>query len=177
MFQIDATSNVVETYKDVNRKAVRLALHMKKWNIGYGHVVVSCLNHRLESIIPHLATLYLGAKICAFASTQSKSEFSYYLKLVKPTIIFSEDDCAKLLEEVCYDLQERPVIVVIGQSERYIAFQDLQTSLPGEEEFQPIPCGNCQDTAAIFFSSGTTGLSKAVCLSHYALLNGTKNFT
>lgn len=176
LFQIDVASNEVETYNYINMKAVRLALHMKEWNIDAGHVIVSCLNNRRESIIVHLAALYLNAKICAFAATQSTREFNYNLNLVKPKIIFSETECSELLEEASCNLPERPIIVVLGTSEKYIIFQDLQTSLAGEEEFQPTHCENCHDPAAIFFSSGTTGMSKAVSLSHYALLNGTKNF-
>lgn len=175
-FQVDASSNQVETYTTINKKAIRLALHLKKWSIEREHIVVLCLNNRMESIIPLLATLYLGAKICSLAPTQSKREYNYFLNLVKPKVIFSETHCAKLLEEASCDLQERPVIIVIETSEDYIQFDDLQKKIPGEEDFQPKRCENCHDTGMIFFSSGSTGLSKAVNLSHYAMLNGTKNF-
>lgn len=174
-FQIDAASGRLETYSSVNEKAVRLALHLKDCGVSPGDVVVSCFKHRMESLIPYLATLYLGAKICVLSPTQSKLEFVNCLNVLSPKIIFSEDICAELLRELCDYLTERPKIVVLGQSKECISFEDFQQPLPGEKEFQPERCENCHETAIIVFTSGSTGLPKPVGISHFGLLNGTKN--
>lgn len=39
-----------------------------------------------------------------------------------------------------------------------------------EEDFQAKPADDVQDTAVIFFSSGTTGLPKGIMVSHYGIL-------
>lgn len=131
----------------------------------------------MESIIPHMGTLYLGVKICALDPTQSEREYVHFLNLLQPKVIFLETICLQKMENAINTLQIRPVIVVVGESKEYKTLEDFQKVLPEEKDFQPVVCQNCHDTAIIFLSSGTTDLSKAVCISHYSLLNGTKVFT
>lgn len=176
-FQKEAISNKEETYKCANTKAVRLALNLIKHGITTSDIIVSCLSNRLESLIPHLATLYVGAKICALDTSQSEREYRYCLGLVQPKFIFLEEKCVKTMEKALDTLPVKPVLIVVGDSEEHRTFKEFQNEIPGENEFTPVVCKNCHECAIIFFSSGTTGLSKAVCLSHYGLLNGTKVFT
>lgn len=67
----------------------------------------------------------------------------------------------------------KPLIVVMGANERYITLSAaFLNPHPDEDTFTPDIPENVNDTAMIWFSSGTTDLPKGVCLSHRSILYG-----
>lgn len=148
---------------------------MKECGVSPGDVVLSCLKHRMESIVPLLATLYLGAKISACCPSSTKSELAHCINSLNPKLIFTEHTCADLLLELSKNLPERPKLVVLGKSKEYSTYEDFQKPILGEKDFQPVRCENCHECAIVILSSGTLSLPKPISLSHYSLLNGTKN--
>lgn len=73
------------------------------------------------------------------------------------------------MENVLEDTNNYVEIVVFGSSFQNTPFADFLTPCDGENEFEPYETENIRETGVIFFSSGTTGMPKGICTSHYAL--------
>lgn len=91
--------------------------------------------------------------------------------MVTPKFVFcgveSEEMMEKSLAEAeIYDAQ----IIVFGDTDRNIPFDEFLQSTGSEDTFEPKPVDDIFDTAVIFFSSGTTGLPKGICTTHYGIL-------
>lgn len=74
-------------------------------------------------------------------------------------------------------LAHLPIQIVLFQTnnnnkeqQRYLHLQQLISEETDEESFEATEC-DIDDTAVVFFSSGTTGLPKGVCASHYGLIS------
>lgn len=60
-------------------------------------------------------------------------------------------------------------IIVFGNTDKYVPFSKFLVSTGKEDEFKPVEAKK-RDIAAIYFSSGTTGLPKGVCNTHSGIL-------
>lgn len=61
-------------------------------------------------------------------------------------------------------------IVVFGNTTKHTSFSDFVQETGTEDQFEPVVVDDLYETAIIFFSSGTTGLPKGICTTHYGLL-------
>lgn len=99
-------------------------------------------------------------------------DISFFLKLATPNIIFVEArkyaDFFEALQKLNKSIE---IIVVDGDVEGCTNFA---TFLVGEIEqilrFRPYNVKSLKENCAIFFSSGTSGYPKPICLSHSNLL-------
>lgn len=147
---------------------------MRNLDLKPEDVVLCCLKNSLNTIIPILSALYLGAKVASLDITQSVRECTHCISIVKPKYMFVEEDSLKLIENSLVESGLTPTIIVVGESVRYKTFSELLEYTSEENEFRPVIIDDCHETAFIYFSSGTTGLPKGVCVTHFGLLNSRK---
>jgi 4-coumarate--CoA ligase len=132
-------------------------------------VVLSCSYNSLDNSIPILSTLYLGAKIVNLDPSLGLRNSKHLITYVSPKIIFVEEASVGMVEECLKDTDLKPGIIVYGNSDKYAEFADATSPQEDEEKFRPTKV-DIHDTAVMLFSSGTTGLPKAICHSHYSFL-------
>jgi len=73
--QIDAQTDTIVTYAELQNKIVRCALWLQQQGIKDGDVVSLCSNNHLDSIVPWLATTYLNAIFNPWNEDMDLSEF------------------------------------------------------------------------------------------------------
>nr|CAI5822326.1 unnamed protein product [Callosobruchus analis] len=97
---------------------------------------------------------------------------------MEPKIIFVSQEALKDFETCIVKAQVKPAyIVVFGDSKgKYISFDDFLKPQVNGKQFKVYETNNPKKTAAIMFSSGTTGLPKGICLNHYTLLSQSGSF-
>lgn len=89
---------------------------------------------------------------------------------MKPKLIFCIPQSVELLEQVIKETNQNCKLVVFGETSKHLPFKNFLRPRPEEKDFEPKIADDMFDTAFILFSSGTTGLPKAVCLTHYGVL-------
>lgn len=125
----------------------------------------------MDSCVPFIATTFIGATVASVDPSQSMTDIAYLLGIVKPKIIFVVQEAVDLIVSALEKAGHHVELIVFGDTERYTSFSVfLQEKWDEEEDFRPTKISSPQETAVIFFSSGTTGFPKGICVSHYALV-------
>ncbi|KAG5865862.1 hypothetical protein JTB14_031414 [Gonioctena quinquepunctata] len=171
IFQIDGMTGERETFASVNMRSSRVAANMRKHGITPDDVIVTCLKNNLDTIVPHIGTLYLGAKYAAMDPIQTDKDWIHCLQIVKPKMIFVDHENLERMEKCLTHLVGEPIIIVSGESDKHETLKEMAARSQEAEKFRPEIVKDCRQTAIISFSSGTTSLPKAVGLSHFSCIN------
>lgn len=143
-------------------------MEMKRIGVAQGDVVSICSGNHLNVCVPFIAAMFLGAKTVNLDISLPSEEIRRFVDTYAPKIIFASDDAEQTLSAILRQVTTDTLLVTFGGT----IFADFLLPKPNEEEdFRPLPIKSIDDVAHIFFSSGTTGLAKGVCISHKALLN------
>ncbi|CAH1106453.1 unnamed protein product [Psylliodes chrysocephalus] len=170
-------TNDVNTFSDILTKSVRTAIKLKQDGISRGDIVSSCTHNHKNSIIPFIATQFLGAISATFDENLPQLDTVHLLKLVQPKILFVSENSLEFMEKCVHKANINTKLVVFGVSKEYTEFSKYVEPCHEEEKFCPVQIENQKDTAVIVFSSGTTGLPKGICLHHTPLKNITNLVT
>jgi acetyl-CoA synthetase len=154
------------TFADISRLSNRVANSYKAMGIGKGDVVLCILRRRWEYWVNAMALCKLGAIIIPATLQLTKKDIVYRCQSAEVKAVVCVDDdyvCEQVSNALpdCPSVQYR--ILAAGRREGWIAFDDLLEQ--GSEEWQR-PTGEAattsKDIMLIYFTSGTTGMAKAV---------------
>ncbi|KAF2885844.1 hypothetical protein ILUMI_20329, partial [Ignelater luminosus] len=170
--QIDGLTGEVDRYGSVLQRSIRTAITMRSKGITRKDIITVCSYNHLNTNIPIIASSFLGVKTASIDPNLALSDAIHLLKQVKPKMIFVSENGIKLIEDTIREIGINSELVVFGESTKYTAFSEFLNEAPEEEKsFAPVEIKNLKETFSIFFSSGTTGLAKGVCLSHQSFLS------
>ncbi|MCU1365787.1 MAG: AMP-dependent synthetase and ligase [Ilumatobacteraceae bacterium] len=149
------------TYDEFADLVDRCAAHLAARGVTQGSRVGLSAGNSPEFVAVVFATLRLGATIVMVSTAWRDREVAHALALTEPTHLVHDGSGAAALDQLVTD---RPVI----------AIAELQSSVAGAEQ-RPIRI-DVDDLAVMVFSSGTTGLPKAVRHTHRTMFAGTRHW-
>lgn len=161
------------TYRDANRRANKLANWLKSQDVGKGDRVGILAKDAYEHLDVFFACSKLGAIHTALNWRLHWQELLEIVNNVTPKILIYSDD---FLEKVIQLTSEYPLTTL------YLDGDGMPNSLHFESILQPAPDSpvtcetlEAEDTAALIFTGGTTGLPKAAKVSHRMIAWNTLN--
>lgn len=171
----EAHTGKIATYGTFHRQIRRTAcLLQQRLHFQPGQIVAISASSSIDYILVAQAIWWTGGIISPINNTLHPDELRRAIELIKPRYLVIDEsvhDKAHAITEKCTNA---PRILTIGKRPRgsiWPSFPiDQSPSIDNEPElFDPTPV-NPKDCAAILLSSGTTGHSKAVMLSHRNLV-------
>ncbi|MEG1518053.1 MAG: AMP-binding protein, partial [Raoultibacter sp.] len=163
----DTGEEKVFTFSDISKLSNKAANAFSKLGIVKGDVVMMILRRRWEYWICAVALCKIGATIIPASLQLTKKDIEYRAKSAKVKMMICVND-----DYVCTQAElamagspsiERHVIVA-GNREGWTRLADL---IADESDTWQRPTGAAattrDDTMLIYFTSGTTGMAKAVC--------------
>jgi acetyl-CoA synthetase len=163
----DADEERTFTFADLSRLSNQAANAFRALGIGKGDVVMMILRRRWEYWVCAVALCKLGATIIPASLQLTKKDIVYRAESaqVKMMICVNDDYVCGQTELACPEapsIQQR--IIVAGERDGWTPFNEL---VDGASDVFERPTGEAgvtsKDTMLIYFTSGTTGMAKAVC--------------
>lgn len=157
------------TFADISRLSNRMANSFSAMGIGKGDVVMCILRRRWEYWVTAVALCKIGATIIPATLQLTKKDIVYRAQSahVKAMVCVDDDYVCGEVEKA---LPEAPsienIIVAGGVREGWISYENLLEE-GSETWIRPVgdKATKNSDIMLIYFTSGTTGMAKAVCHS------------
>ena len=146
------------TWRSLAERVARVARGLTLRDIRQGERVALLLGNRIEFVLMLFAAARLGAVTVPLNIRSSKPELAYVLEHSGAKLVLHEDDLAERL----------------SAAPQRIAMHDFATLLetPGSD---PVAVEE-EDTAAILYTSGTTGRPKGAMLSHLGIVHSAMHY-
>ncbi|HEV3010035.1 MAG TPA: class I adenylate-forming enzyme family protein, partial [Burkholderiales bacterium] len=146
------------TWKTLAERVARVARGLSSRGIGRGERVALLLGNRIEFVLTLFAAARLGAIAVPLNIRSQKPELAYVLEHCDASLVIHETELADRLPSLA----------------QRIAIDDFEILLetPGGEA---VPVAE-DDTAAILYTSGTTGRPKGAMLSHLGIVHSAMHY-
>jgi long-chain acyl-CoA synthetase len=147
------------SFAEFNRDANRIASALVRVGVQPGDHAALCAPNSYNWLVFYFGALKAGAVAVTFSHLLMKDELSRTLADCEPKILFTADE--KLEDLGDYRKRLHPELVVCDHGD--ISYARLAEK--GTSEFKTVDCHR-QDTAAILYTGGTTGIPKGAMLTH-----------
>uniref|UniRef100_A0A1Q3FND9 Putative acyl-coa synthetase n=2 Tax=Culex tarsalis TaxID=7177 RepID=A0A1Q3FND9_CULTA len=179
--QISADSGVELTGDELHLRTVFVAQNLIK--LGYGtrsptNIFTMAVRNGEHTAPVLFACFALGIPVNTLDPTFQRDDLAHMLGLVKPNLVFCESETLVEMIPACKLAGIDPKVIVLGDKVTgYSYVEDLLVPTGSESDFVPVHLDNpSKELAVLLCSSGTTGRSKAVSLSHSICIANVANF-
>lgn len=163
MLQIDQVTGRTTTFEQVLIGSMKVAGRLQKmYGVGKGSIVAISSENRVEYPIVTCAIIYLNATLVLLNPAYTPTELGHVLELTKPKVAFASTKSLKSLQSFSSH------IGTVVTFEDHVA--DFLNNNESQDQLVPSPVILKHDVAVMVLSSGTTGLPKAVQLTHHNVM-------
>lgn len=149
------------TYNQVYNCVIQIAEFMLSQGIKKGDRIAVSGKNSPEWGMVYLASFFASAIVVPVDNGLHQPEVENIVKTAKPKLFFCEDDKYDYLKA---GFKRMKVFSLLPEKDDYVL------NLKAEKKVKYNEPVTCEDTAAILFTSGTTGNPKGVMLSHTNLI-------
>ncbi|GFP80142.1 4-coumarate--coa ligase 1 [Phtheirospermum japonicum] len=163
---INAATGESFTHADIDLTARRVASGLHNLGIRKRQVIMLLLHNSPEFVFVFLAASFIGATATTANPNYTAAEIASQANISRPKLIVTHACYAEKVNRLVEELGAKIVVIDDGPlppSPETIRLSELMRS---DEKSLPAVEIHASDTAALLFSSGTTGLPKGVMLSH-----------
>jgi long-chain acyl-CoA synthetase len=146
------------TWKQLEERVARVSAGLARRGVGRGDRVALLLCNRIELVVTLYAAVRLGAIVVPLNIREQKPELAYVLGHCGANLIVHEPELAERLPALPHR----------------ISVSDFP-SLVEDGNVDPVEVDE-EDTAAILYTSGTTGRSKGAMLSHLGIVHSAMHY-
>jgi len=148
------------TYRELNRRANRLARCLRQMGVGPEVPVGLCLERSAAMIVGVLGVLKAGGAYVPLDPTYPRERLAFMLEAAAAPVLLAQEQAASALP------RHRAQVVLLGPG----GFTHLGPAVTGPGDDVDPPSGTVSDNLAyIIFTSGSTGRPKGTLLTHRGL--------
>jgi amino acid adenylation domain-containing protein/non-ribosomal peptide synthase protein (TIGR01720 family) len=149
------------TYSELNRRANRLAAHLRDLGVWPDARVAICMERSVEMVVALLATLKAGGAYVPLDPSYPPERLAYMLEDSAPAVLLTHN--AALAAPVGYS----PTLLILN-------LDSDERQWAGRSEGNPDRAGiglDARNLAYIIYTSGSTGKPRGVAVSHLSICN------
>lgn len=152
------------SYRQLGDHIGRLAVGLAKAGLRPGDTAALFARNSPEWILSALAVIRAGGVAVPLDAQMSETTLRRVLQDSGAQFVFTTSEEARVLQRAC-DASGMSVILLDGKCSGASSWQEYLS-----DESLPLPCPAADDTAILFYTSGTTGSAKGVPLTHRNLV-------
>ncbi|XP_031624717.1 4-coumarate--CoA ligase 2-like [Contarinia nasturtii] len=177
--QICAKTNKQTTFADLHTLTIRAAKKFQHYGFKKGQLIFVLTDNSAD--VPPLvfAALCLGCVVTSLPLCYTKLEYSQYFSIVRPNYVICDLKFYVTLNECFMDLSIVDVefFTFDGHLDETHPIEKIFEGNDSDLYFVPTEVSGVTDAAFIFQTSGTSGQTKGVCISHAAVIDKIQRFS
>ncbi|ABZ83667.1 acetyl-coenzyme a synthetase family protein, putative [Heliomicrobium modesticaldum Ice1] len=153
-----------KTFRELSDASQRLCNVLREQGIGKGDVVVVILPRLVEWWVINIACLRMGAVISPGTMQLTAKDIRFRLQMADARCIITTDAIAERVDEIygeCPTLQSR--ILIGGERAGWLRYHEAMAT--ASDSFPTVDTA-ADDSAILYFTSGTTGYPKMTLHTH-----------
>lgn len=165
--QINDSEKTTLTNKQVLSMSTKVALSLLEMELTTNDIVGIIASNTTYLLPVVYGSFFINVPCHPIDVTFSKEAIAHSWRKTKPKVVFCDGSVYKTVKEVIGELGLKCEIITLRDHVQGVKkIEDIFIDGELEEKFQPHEIEDGDQTAAVLCSSGSTGLSKAVTLSH-----------
>lgn len=156
----DATAIVAAgqelSYRELNRRANRLAHHLQACGVGANVLVGVCVERSIDMVVGLLGILKAGGAYLPLDPTYPAERLAFMLEDARAQVLVTRERLAARCD---------------GRGAQLVCLDADAALLERQAEADPSPLATVDDLAYVIYTSGSTGRPKGVQITHDGLLN------